>query len=64
MGEDSRTNAISVLPRDSSDPLGDVGPTDSGGLTICPQDTLVTISDAGGGLGSRNCVYTSPAPVL
>ena len=34
-----------MLPRDSSDPSGDVGPTDSGGLTVCPQDTLVTISD-------------------
>ena len=45
VGEDSRTYTFPVLPRDSSDPSGDVGPTDSGKLNICPQDNLVAISD-------------------
>ena len=36
-GEDSRTHAFPVLPRNSSDPSGDVGPTDSGKPNICPR---------------------------
>ena len=41
--EDSRTNVFSVLPLDSSDPSGEMGPIDSRGLTICPQDALITM---------------------
>ena len=45
VGEDSRTRAFPVLPRDSRDPSGDVVPTDSGEPDICSQDNLVAISD-------------------
>ena len=43
--EDCQSNAFSVLPLDSCDPSGVMGPMDSGGLPICPQDTRITISD-------------------
>ena len=43
VNKDSRTHAFSVLPQDSSDPSGESGPIDSGGLTICPQDTIADV---------------------
>ena len=34
-----------MLPLDSTDTSGEMGSIDSGGLTICPQDPRITISD-------------------
>ena len=43
--EDCRTNTFSVLSLHISDPSGEMGLMDNGGLAICPQDSRFSFSD-------------------